>query len=270
MDQIEFWIGVLQSREFWSGVLQNLFAAPIVVGLVILWFHFMRKGKFRKWANLNIIPLWVFYLTLDHRFARIQRTIMRNRQVASGDENAPFDTGTSIFSKFSREDSISLALDLAKAEADSICLLSYVTIWIKHANGISLPGKIGEVVLRLEEEITEFNASLVRHSRPLLELLRLLESGDSEEMLSKNRDGYFHYFLGDLDRTVSTVAPFHDRLGQRSMWTLSNRLNKIKTAIQDVNTTCGDGKPLPEGCELWHGDRNTFEAFNPIVSYPTN
>jgi hypothetical protein len=101
-----------------------------------------------------------------------------------------------------------------------------------------------------------------------LELLRLLESGDSEEMLSKNRNGYFQYFLGDLDRTVSTVKPFHERLGDHSMWTLGKRLNKVKIAIQTVNKSCGDGKLLPEGSELWHENGNAFEAFSPIVSCP--
>jgi hypothetical protein len=270
MDEINIWIGIIQGRDFWVSVLENLVAAPLLVVLAIFWFHFVRKGKFKKWGNLNIVPLWVFYLTLDHRFARIQKTIMRNRQVATGDENAPFDTGTSMFSKFSREDSISLALDLAKAEADSTCLLSYAKTWVSHASSISLPGEIGEAVLTLEEEITEFNASLIRHSRPLLELLRLLESGDSEEMLSKNRNGYFYYFLGGLDRTVSTVAPFHERLGDHSTWTLGNRLNKVKKAIQAVNESCCDGELLPEGSELWHENGNAFEAFSPIVSYPTS
>ena len=263
--------------KFAEEIAPNIVASFIMFIGVFVWFYIMRRSAFKKWANKSIIPLWVYYLTLDNRFSRLQRTIqeasgLKSKVVVdraiSAREEWPSGLGALAPDKL-----ISLALDLSKAEADSTCLSSYVAIWVRHANAIGLPHNIAESVWKLEEAVTEFNTSLIRHTSLLQSLLQLNASGSmDEEFIAKQRNGYMRYFLGGVDRVVSTIDKQEDgradfsKVGGRSLWTLNERLCKIKEAIQSVHETCGDKKiTLHEGETLWSDEKNKFYSFCPMI-----
>jgi hypothetical protein len=256
--------------EFLFGVLQNIVAIPLVLAIGYFWYRLTKHQKFTFWANNNIIPLWIFYLTLNSRLARIQNSILK---IAKIEKNAMSEAKLSSIELWlsqghliHREDSIRFALDLSKAELDSECMVEHVSIWVRHVSGIGLPNKISMKVLELEEQVTEFNATFIRHSRILRELLKMLESSQDDKFIVNQRNLYIHYFIGNVDRTVSSVS-FKDfkKLG-REKWVLGDRLNHIKIAIEQVNKSHGQGMSLPSGSDLWHEEGKTYEEFVPIIS----
>ena len=144
---------------FFSGVVQNIAATMVTVPVIgmgaILRYRAIQESDFKAWAGKEIIPLWVYYLSLENRFSRLKQTAYKINEISCNP------------GQLTTNDSTSIALDLYKAEADSMCLLSYVAIWVRHANSIGLPKKIAEAVFDLEEDVVEFNTSLVRHTGTL-------------------------------------------------------------------------------------------------------
>ena len=229
---------------FFSGVIQNIAATMVTVPVIGMWvmlrYRATQENDFKAWAGKGIIPLWVYYLSLENRFSRLKKTVCKINESSYG-------PGPSI-----TNDSTSLALDLYKAEADSMCLLSYVAIWVRHASSIGVPKKITKAVFDLEEEVVEFNASLVRHTGLLQEILGMKFDEGSEKLLSGQRKAYLRYFLGGSDRVVSTInEQDFPNAGGRSSWTLRKRLDSIKKSIENVKISYGETKALPEGKTLW-------------------
>ena len=266
----------MTSFDFSLGVLQNIVASIMTAGGVFFLFQIWNKNKYREWAAQHILPLWIYYLTLENRFARIQETIMRisgNKETNAEEQSSRFEEWADKLEPIATDLSNQLALDLSKAEADSMSLLSYMSIWVRHSSSIAVPTSIAKKVWDLEEKVTEFNASLLRHTHLLQNLLQLKDRGKNGEFTYKQRNGYLKYFLGDVDRVVCSIDDArnggndYSKVGGCSMWTLGKRLGEMKEAIQEVNNTCGNEKAtLYEGEALWRDEEDGFHHFKPMIN----